>query len=72
MLPSHAVEGCRATCGRRSPRNLLADAILRVRVVTVKRDAAGKLKPESLWYSKIDEVISIVAGAPPAFREAKS
>jgi len=41
-------------------------------VVTVKRDAAGALKAESLWYSKIDEVVSIVAGMPPAFREVKS
>jgi hypothetical protein len=41
-------------------------------VVTVKRDAAGQLKAESLWYSKIDEVISIVAGTPPALREVKS
>lgn len=57
---------------RRSPQNLLAGAIVRVRVVTVKRDAAGQLKAESLWYSKIDEVISIVAGTPPALREVKS
>ena len=57
---------------RRSPRNLLAETIVRVRVVTVKRDATGALKAESLWYSKIDKVVSIVAGTPPAFREVKS
>jgi len=57
---------------RRSPRNLLAETIVRVRVITVKRDAAGALKAESLWYSKIDEVIGIVAGCPPAFRGMKS
>jgi len=53
---------------RRSPRNLLAGAILRVRVATVKKNAIGKSKPENLWYSKIDKVIDIIAGTPPAFR----
>ena len=36
--------------------------VIRGTVVTVKNNSKGKPLPESLWYSRIDELIKVIAG----------